>query len=390
MPANVDDTLYRALIQMGLSPQEAQYRLHDILVEEVSVVDRAANKRRFLMVKSAGAKMDNDTTTTDPKKLTLAKGTKETLLGVLEKGLRDLVEVTTLVKNASDDGADEAVPTEIAGGLLVAAETIRGSFAKYLPKPQGLSEQALALRGLSDVAYDLSKSEKVDGKLVAGLAKSTLAFVASLAKNQVLAQALQEIAEVSMVLAQMASEMEEGAELPEDMRATMEQLAVKLTELVGSTGGGEGSEGGEKTVEDAAKAAAAAAAAGKDLDDEGVTKAVMDVSTALSAIGKAGAKMSASRRKQLRGAMETMQAGFKSLMDLLSEVEPTDTNKSANGGNTADMDAAMTRIASLEAQIKKLAERPNAPASLPEGSGGGSPPPAKKPATSGQGGPWIL
>lgn len=38
-----------------MAEQAAQYRLEDIQVEEVSLVDRAANKRRFLVVKNAGA-----------------------------------------------------------------------------------------------------------------------------------------------------------------------------------------------------------------------------------------------------------------------------------------------------------------------------------------------
>lgn len=380
MPANVNDTLYQALIQMGYSPEDARFRLHDILVEEVSVVDRAANKRRFLMVKSAGtagAKMDNDPTKpNEATKLALSKGTKESLLGVLEKSLKDLVEVTTLVKNATEDAADEAIPTEITTGLQVAAETVRGSLAKF-GHPAGLSESAIALRALSDKAYELSKADKLDSKLVAELTKGTLVFAAGLAKNQVLAQSLQEIAEVAMILAQMASEMEDGAELPDDMRAAMEQLAVKLTEL---TGGG-----------------------GDDDDEVEMAKAVTsvtDVSAMLSEIGKAGAKMSASRRKQLRSAMETMQAGFESLMALLADVEPAEPKKSdpeptkksdpdpKPDQKSSELTAAMARITELEAKITKLAERPNVPASVPE--------PSEKPTTtkpgnsSGQGGPWIL
>jgi len=49
--------LEAALLFLGKSPEEARARLSDILVEEVSFVDRAANRRRFLIVKRRGGAM---------------------------------------------------------------------------------------------------------------------------------------------------------------------------------------------------------------------------------------------------------------------------------------------------------------------------------------------
>lgn len=52
--AKLNNALEAALVFLGRSQDTARFRLKDILVEEVSFVDRAANRRRFLVVKRKG------------------------------------------------------------------------------------------------------------------------------------------------------------------------------------------------------------------------------------------------------------------------------------------------------------------------------------------------
>lgn len=437
MSTTETDALERALVTMGLSPEEAKFRLRDILVEEVSVVDRAANTRRFIMVKNAGGDMPGETNPqgqgdqpqpnadgSEPE-LVLAKGVKDELLGVLTQNLEKMVAVTELVKAAteSDDapGDDYALPSELALGMLTASETLRGSLVKYrTPQPDGLSDHAKALRALSDVAFTLSKSETVDAGALGGIAKAALALVKPVAKNQALAMALQEVAEVAMVMAQMAAQLEEGADMPEDMMTTMVQLAERLMELAGGDAGdGDGdadaTEGGD--MEDKTSGGGD----GQPEGDDGLMKNVATISEAYAEIGKRGAKMSAARRKKLKEALKTLQGGFQQIMALLDEVEPSDKKnqkkravagqpRNPNEGEGGDLGNVgtgpdddtpggaqddevigdvMKRLDALQTQVAKLAERPAPPASSPEPpegtNGNGDHQPRKR-----RGGPWIM
>ena len=98
------------------------HRLVDMVVEEVSLVDRAANKHRFLIVKRDDAMDDDnttDTTTTDPSPSAAptAKLDDGTALGAALTALESLTGLVELLGSLGADQADARL-AEVAEQLL--------------------------------------------------------------------------------------------------------------------------------------------------------------------------------------------------------------------------------------------------------------------------------
>ena len=119
-------------------PDDNLHRLEDILVEEVSTVDRAANKRKFLIIKrgqemKTGSEVVRDgngnlVTATIKMRPQWKEGIIEAAADALER-LAGLVE-TTKGATESDDETIE-FPTEVSGELTAIADAI-GGIAKKL------------------------------------------------------------------------------------------------------------------------------------------------------------------------------------------------------------------------------------------------------------------
>jgi hypothetical protein len=129
-------------------PADTIYRLEDMEVDEVSLVDRPANKRPFLVVKRStemGAELTPDgrggftsaTPTTPTVKLELPKGMKEGLAKELESLAAMAGEIGKLVGKAKEVEVDE-------GSLQVGL-------------PQELTEKVDELKGLWSSVQDLLK-----------------------------------------------------------------------------------------------------------------------------------------------------------------------------------------------------------------------------------------
>ncbi|NVJ28549.1 hypothetical protein HUW62_45865 [Myxococcus sp. AM011] len=103
------------------------HRLVDMVVEEVSLVDRAANKHRFLLVKRDGDTMDNasqDTTQAEGASST-ASDTAKAEDAVLAAAQQALEAVTALVEAlASTDGIDGVRVVEVAQHLRALADAL--------------------------------------------------------------------------------------------------------------------------------------------------------------------------------------------------------------------------------------------------------------------------
>ncbi|MFP2895091.1 hypothetical protein [Corallococcus sp. 4LFB] len=103
------------------------HRLVDMVVEEVSLVDRAANKHRFLLVKRDGDTMDNasqDTTQAEGASST-ASDTNKAEDAVLTAAQQALEAVTALVEAlASTDGIDGVRVVEVAQHLRALADAL--------------------------------------------------------------------------------------------------------------------------------------------------------------------------------------------------------------------------------------------------------------------------
>jgi hypothetical protein len=108
--------------------EDGVHRLVDMVVEEVSLVDRAANKHRFLIVKRDDAMDDdntNDTTTTDPSPSAApaAKLDDGTALGAALTALESLTGLVELLGSLGADQADARL-AELAQELRTVAEEL--------------------------------------------------------------------------------------------------------------------------------------------------------------------------------------------------------------------------------------------------------------------------
>ncbi|QQR46188.1 hypothetical protein JKA73_08810 [Myxococcus xanthus] len=105
------------------------HRLVDMVVEEVSLVDRAANKHRFLLVKRDGDTMDDapqDTSQAEGAN-SAASDTSKADDALLATAQQALEAVTTLVEAlASTDGIDGVRVVEVAQHLRTLADTLEG------------------------------------------------------------------------------------------------------------------------------------------------------------------------------------------------------------------------------------------------------------------------
>ena len=149
------------------------HRLVDMVVEEVSLVDRAANKHRFLIVKRDDAMDDDnttDTTTTDPSPSAAptAKLDDGTALGA---ALTALESLTGLVELLGSLGADQA-----DARLAELAEELRSVAEQLLACSAGDDEDA---RAKTDAETKPSEPSTFAGNMTA--AKQALARLAELA-----------------------------------------------------------------------------------------------------------------------------------------------------------------------------------------------------------------
>ena len=112
------------------------HRLVDMVVEEVSLVDRAANKHRFLIVKRDDAMDDDnttDTTTTDPSPSAAptAKLDDGTALGAALTALESLTGLVELLAKDGFKNVSEAVGADVRASLEAARQSAGGAGALF-------------------------------------------------------------------------------------------------------------------------------------------------------------------------------------------------------------------------------------------------------------------
>lgn len=151
------------------------HRLVDMVVEEVSLVDRAANKHRFLIVKRDDAMDDDnttDTTTTDqsPSAAPTAKLDDGTALGA---ALTALESLTGLVELLGSLGADQA-----DARLAELAEELRSVAEQLLARSAG-DDEDIEARAKGDAETKPAEPSTFAGNVTA--AKQALARLAELA-----------------------------------------------------------------------------------------------------------------------------------------------------------------------------------------------------------------
>jgi hypothetical protein len=275
--AKLNAALEAAFLTMGIDPEEARFRLRDIIVEEVSLVDRAANRRRFLVVKNVNggeamggtakkAAADDqqlqqgDALESNPddqgssedasaevtEKISLPKAVKEGLMRILTESLERLVSLSNAVKEAdeTEEELEEPVPEATGKELLKISDLLRGALSKY-PSPVSMSDvnkmdspREAAHRILWAVERQIN-----DGALDDPQDKTTAEALLNLLKEHVMprgeadmaAKAEGEISQTLMSVAEMAGELAKTAasedELSAELIANVRKLAAKLNGL---------------------------------------------------------------------------------------------------------------------------------------------------------------
>ena len=133
-------------------------RLLDMVVEEVSLVDRAANKHRFLIVKRSEEMDETTTDTTTSPDETTAETTAETNPADGSEGVAPAD--TGDSSNDAADGAPLAVAVAALEGLTETVELL-GTLGEDEAKPK-LAELATELRGVSERLAQVAGGEGGD------------------------------------------------------------------------------------------------------------------------------------------------------------------------------------------------------------------------------------
>jgi hypothetical protein len=165
---------------------EARFRLHDILPEEVSYVDRAANRRRFLVIKDAkhagGHQMSDKSAATETKKGPIPTPVKESVLRVLTEVLERGVSLTNMIKEAEETAEQmaEPMPPEFASEMRSIAELLTGALSRY-PSPTSMAEKA-ATPQPAGIGIRLAELAEALGRLSLEVTSTEKASVDELAK----------------------------------------------------------------------------------------------------------------------------------------------------------------------------------------------------------------
>lgn len=146
-------------IALELLPPDAKHRLKDILVEEVSIVDRAANKRRFLLVKRAGGG--------DAMKLKLTEKMKAAVGKDVTSVLERMVKLASLINDAetAEDGAD-ILSTEANDELKSITSALNLVFVSHgIKKSETVEEMVKNLVAIAEMAMGLAEEVAVAGEV---------------------------------------------------------------------------------------------------------------------------------------------------------------------------------------------------------------------------------
>jgi hypothetical protein len=308
---------------------KARYRLKDILVEEVSLVDSAANKRKFLIVKRAPdggamakpATKPSDTDSGNPDSgspsvddankgdtMSIPKVVKAEVARELAVMLERLVGVAETVKNAdpSEEELDAPLPAAL-GEELVQLHSELGEMIQQYPSP-------------------------------APAAKSAASKV---------------LDEISLVTSALAKQVAGEEELSTDVIARLQQLGVMFSSLTKGTQDDGGASGD----------------ADNDPKEDDVTQT------------NKRRKISAESLEKLEDMDKKLRALAKETKALLGELAGvTKNDDDTDSGNPPDptpksaIDALTEQVASMATSIQSFIE------SHASGGGAGDPPPADPPA----------
>lgn len=112
------------------SHRRAKARLEDMAINEVSLVDQAANLRKLVVTK----RNDDMANATNKASLKLPSAAKQSMMDGIGQALDKLTALATMVGDAETDDA-AAVPGELANALKQTGETLTGMAAQFAAAP---------------------------------------------------------------------------------------------------------------------------------------------------------------------------------------------------------------------------------------------------------------
>lgn len=312
--ATASHALAAALTAVGKDAQ-AEAMLRDIRPEELSFVDRAANRRQFLLVKrgSGGTTMGD---------LKLQQTLRDETLRKLSDPLSRLAEAATKVKSAEVAEGDEgaALPSDLTGEVTAAAAELQKAFGG---EPDAL--------------------EKALGKLDADTRKAVAEQPVQ--KMPELVDGMSETADKMRVLGAVMMALGD-AESPEQVQA----IHDKVAEVLGGGGGaGDAPEPGDAADPDKAAASGGqpqpAQAAGQQPGADALSKLTATLDQLATKVDEID--------KRTKGS---------------GEPEPQPTHKGSGQGEPTNQEV-LKKIDALTEKVQKLEDTPQTPASRSEPSG---------------------
>jgi hypothetical protein len=222
-------------------------RLQDLLVEEISAVDRAANKRRFLVIKTEGDDMptgDEIIEQDDGTMATVDKGNPADAFGTPDTGdAGDAGDAT----GDTIDGTDKATPAGVKAAvvrMLEESATKLDALVAKLKEAKGMIPPPLlgegkaivtVLRGIGS-KYPSPKAKGDDSDATAGddAANADDTTDVSKANAAAAATALASLAAKAKALAAKVKGLEEGdGALPGDVGKAIDEIAMGVEKALG-------------------------------------------------------------------------------------------------------------------------------------------------------------
>lgn len=339
-----NSSIASALIALGIDPS-ARFRLTDIIPEEISIVNRAANKRRFLVVKKLEGAQPMKTTV---KKASIPKPVHAAMMRALTESLERLVSVVNGVKGAdlTDEQMDPPIPAELSNEVSAIAQILTGLVEAY-PSPTAKDELGTSTEAgpaqLSQLGTEAADKLKVLAAAIAQIAEAespeALALIAQrmvdTAKSAGVVAKMQEFANALIGLAPEAGAPATTPVVPPPdpsasaVGGTVPVPAVQKTGAQANTAPAQTTESQPPatTVVDPLVEQPLAEPPKEDENiecDTTVAKAAEAIALSLTEVAKVGAKMSGARLQRLRMAAQT-------LVELIDELGRTSSEKSAGG-----------------------------------------------------------
>lgn len=357
---------------------EGVTRLLDIVTQEVSLVNRAANRRRWLVRKGSAMNqrelIDNGDgtfaapTETDPpasaeegeveatieKQLALPKAVKDAVHSAVMTAHGRAVKLGELVKAMGEDDSVEGMPAPLSAELKAMASAVRSIAARY-PAPKKKGEEEGEEGEASDAEATEVDAEKQEHAIAAGLKAKVLAAAQDATKRlealAKLIESAEESDEVGEALpAAVAQELENVAALFDAVNMTYPSPKAAKAEGEGERphveADAQGAPEGEETTEKASPSSVLEEARnvigvvmsklqpGKAVDEDSYQR--LDKLRALlkssmpkkaddkadddgesqdkASVEKAGARMAQARRKRFEEAIKSLLTLFKEVM----------------------------------------------------------------------------